>query len=180
MGSVRSPFIFNDAIIGLAQSLTEAVDQLASGLRRARDLIKELARRESFYLNLAGGPSGRASGTIFHNAHLTYELPCANFAEKDAVAIEFPEYLDDTADKAKNMLRALPLFEEDFSFSELLASHCGSLNQERVANLNEGKLSWKQTRGHAHTFSASPDEKLKEAAAIAEFKTAADQRQALP
>jgi hypothetical protein len=54
IGSAESPFIFNDAIICLTQSLTEAVNQLSSGLRRARDLIEELGRRENFYLNLAG------------------------------------------------------------------------------------------------------------------------------
>jgi hypothetical protein len=52
-----------DAIISLAQSLTEALNQLASGLRRACDLIEELGRRKDFYLNLAGGSSGRAAGT---------------------------------------------------------------------------------------------------------------------
>jgi hypothetical protein len=45
VGATASPFIFNDAIISLAQSLTEALDQLASGLRRACDLIEELGRR---------------------------------------------------------------------------------------------------------------------------------------
>src|SRR5262245_31663145 len=130
LGSAASPFIFNDAIIGLAQSLTEALNQLSSSLRRPRDLIEELGRRENFYLNLAGDSSGRAAGTIFHNTHLTYELPCANRAEKDALAIEFPEYLDGTPDKAKNMVRGIPLFEEDFPFSEVPASH--SISQSRT------------------------------------------------
>src|SRR5262245_7099949 len=121
MGSAASPFIFNDAIIGLAQSLTEAVNQLASGLWRTRDLIEELRRRENFYLDLAGGSSGRAAGTVFHNAHLAYKLLCANRAEKDALAIDFPEYLDGTADKAKNMARRVSLFKEDLPFSEVLA-----------------------------------------------------------
>src|SRR5262245_23701248 len=130
IGSAESPFIFNDAIICLAQSLTEAVNQLSSGLRRARDLIEELGRRENFYLNLAGDSSGRAAGTIFHNTHLTYELPCANCAEKDALAIEFPEYLDATPDKTKNIVRGIPFSEEDFPFSEVLASH--SISQSRT------------------------------------------------
>src|SRR5262245_25685066 len=130
-GSAGSPFIFNDAIIGLAQSLTEAVNQLASGLRRARDLIEELGRRENFYLDRAGGSSSRAAGTVFHNTHLPDKLPRANRAEKDALAIEFPEYLDGTADKAKNMARRVPLFEEDFPFSEVLASLADlSINNE--------------------------------------------------
>jgi len=30
MGSTASPFVFNDAIIGLAQSLIEALNQVAS------------------------------------------------------------------------------------------------------------------------------------------------------
>jgi hypothetical protein len=123
MGWAATPFIFNDAIIGLAQSLTEAVNQLASGLRRARDLIEELGRRENFYLDLAGGSSGRAAGTVLDNTHLAYKLPCANCTEKDALAIGFAEYLDSTADKAKNMARRVCLFEEDLPFSKVFASH---------------------------------------------------------
>ena len=110
VGSAASPFIFNDAIIGLAQSLTEALNQLTNGLRRACDLIEELSRREDFYLDLAGGSSGRIAGAVFHNAHLPYELPCANRAEKDGLAIEFPEYVNGTAKEAKNTVRPdLPL-----------------------------------------------------------------------
>jgi len=33
-------------------------------------------------------------GAVFHNAHLPYKLPRAHRAEKDGVAIEFPEYVD--------------------------------------------------------------------------------------
>jgi hypothetical protein len=44
-----------------------------------------------------------------------------------------------------------------------------------VANLNEGKLSWKQTCGHAEHLLA-PDEKAAEAAAIAEFKIGEERR----
>jgi hypothetical protein len=47
-----------------------------------------------------------------------------------------------------------------------------------VANLNEGKLSWKQTCGHAEHLLA-PDEKAAEAAAIAEFKIGEEQRRRL-
>src|SRR5215831_19342431 len=90
IGSAASPFIVDDAIVGLAQPLTEALNQLASGPRRACDLIEELGRREDFYLDLAGGSSGRIAGAVFHNAHLPYKLPCANGAEKDGVAIKFP------------------------------------------------------------------------------------------
>ncbi|MFZ2136371.1 MAG: hypothetical protein WAV78_05465, partial [Xanthobacteraceae bacterium] len=55
----------DDAIVGLAQPLTEALNQLASGLRRACDLIEALARCEEFYLDLAGGPNGRTAGVGF-------------------------------------------------------------------------------------------------------------------
>jgi hypothetical protein len=47
------------------------LNQLASGLRRACDLIEEFGRREDFYLDLAGGPSRRTAGAIFHNAHFS-------------------------------------------------------------------------------------------------------------
>jgi hypothetical protein len=57
MGSGASPFIFNDAIIGFSQSLTETANELASGLRPACDLIEEQGRRENFYLDVAGGLS---------------------------------------------------------------------------------------------------------------------------
>jgi hypothetical protein len=47
-----------------------------------------------------------------------------------------------------------------------------------VANLNEGKLSWKQTCGHAEHLLA-PDEKAAEAAPVAEFKINEDMRRRL-
>jgi hypothetical protein len=58
-GSAVSPFVVDDAIVGLAQPLTESLEQLASGPRRACELIEELGRREDFCLDLAGGSSGR-------------------------------------------------------------------------------------------------------------------------
>src|SRR5437667_12319289 len=81
MGSAASPFIVDDAIVGLAQPLTEALNQLASGPRRACDLIEELGRSEDFYLDFAGGPSRRTAGAAFHNAHLPYKLSRANGTE---------------------------------------------------------------------------------------------------
>src|SRR5258708_10020596 len=90
MNSAASPFIVDDAIVGLAQPLTKALNQLASGPRRACDLIEELGRREDFYLDLAGGSSGRIAGAGFHNPHLPNKLPRANRADKNAVAIEAP------------------------------------------------------------------------------------------
>src|SRR5262245_21071326 len=108
MGSAASPFIIDDAIVGLAQPLTEALNQLASGPRRACDLIEELGRREDFYLDLAGGSSRRTAGAVFHNAHLPYKLSRANRAEKDGVAIEFPEYVDGTAEEAKTLSAGSP------------------------------------------------------------------------
>jgi hypothetical protein len=121
--------LVDDAIVGLAQPLTEALNQLPSGPRRACDLIEELGRREDFYLDLAGGSSGRTAGAVFHNAHLPYKLPRANRAEKDGVAIEFPEYVDGTPKQAKNTVRRIPLPEEDLPFGEVPASHCGPLNR---------------------------------------------------
>src|SRR5947208_15456252 len=100
MGAAALPFMGDDAIVGLAQPLTEALNQLASGPRRACDLIEELGRRKDFYLDLAGGPSGRTARAVFHNAHLPYKLPRANRAEKDGIAIECPEYVDGTTEEA--------------------------------------------------------------------------------
>jgi hypothetical protein len=93
-------------------------------------VIEELGRREDFYLDLAGGSSRRIAGTIFHNAHLPYKLSCANRAEKDGVAIEFPEYVDGTADEAKNTVCRVSLSEEDLPFGEVRASHGGPLNRQ--------------------------------------------------
>src|SRR6516165_4588385 len=138
MGSAASPFIIDDAIVGLAQPLTEALNQLASGLRRARDLIEELGRREDFYLDLAGGSSGRAAGAVFHNSHLTYKLPRANPAKKDGLAIEFPEYVNGTAEEAKNTVRRVSLFEEDFPFGEVRASHCGTFPSAKCVQVIAG------------------------------------------
>jgi hypothetical protein len=42
----------------------------------------------------------RTAGAVFHNAHLPYKLSCANRTEKNGVAIEFPEYVDGTAEEA--------------------------------------------------------------------------------
>ena len=132
MGSAASPFIVDDAIVGLAQPLTEALNQLASGLRRACDLVEELGRCEEFYLDLAGGPNGRTAGPVFHNAHLSYKLPRPNRAEKDGLAIEFSDNIDGTAEETKNTVRLISLPEEDLPFGKVRASHCG----QRYANCN--------------------------------------------
>src|SRR5262249_52608698 len=110
----------------IAQPLTETLNQLARGWRRACDMIEELGRREDFYLHLAGGSCRRTAGAVFHNSHLPYKLSCANRAEKDAIAIEFPEYVDGTADESKNTVCRVPLSEEDLPCGEVRASHCGS------------------------------------------------------
>jgi hypothetical protein len=123
-GSATSPLIVDDPIVGLAQPLAEALNQLASGSRRAGDLIEELGRREDFHLDLAGGSSGRTARAVFHNAHLPDKLTSANRAEKDGVAIEFAEHVDDTAEYAKNTVRSISLSEEDLPFGEVRASHC--------------------------------------------------------
>ena len=140
MGSAASasPFIVDDAIVGLAQPLTEALNQLARGPRRACDLIEELGRREDFYLDIAGGSSRRIAGAVFHNAHLPYKLSCANRAEKDGIAIEFPEYVDGTADEAKNTVCRVSLSEEDLPCGEVRASHCGS--QSPIAGCRRGQI----------------------------------------
>jgi len=129
MGSAASPFIVDDAIVGLAQPLTEALDQLASGPRRACDLIEELGRREDFDLDLAGGSRRRTAGAVFDNAHLPYKLSRTNRAEKDGVAIEFPKYVDGTAEEAKNTVCRVSLSEEDLPCGEMSASHCRPLNR---------------------------------------------------
>src|SRR5262249_50354841 len=128
MGSApsASPFIVDDAIVGLAQPLTEALTQLARGPRRACDLIEERGRREDFYRDIAGGSSRRIAGAVFHNAHLPYKLSCANRAEKDGIAIEFPEYVDGTADDAKTPACRASLCEEDLPCGEVRESHGGS------------------------------------------------------
>src|SRR5262249_36033737 len=140
MGSAASPFIVDDAIVGLAQPLTKALNQLSRGPRRACDVIEELGRREDFYLDVAGGSSRRTAGAIFHNAHLPYKLSCANRAEKDCVAIEFPEYVDGTAEEAKNTVCRVSLSEEDLAFVEVRACHCGPLNRQSGDGPDEGKL----------------------------------------
>ena len=66
-------------LVGIAQSLTDA-------------LINELGRSEEFHLNLAGGLNGRTTRAVFHDAHFADELPRANRAEQDGIAIEFSEY----------------------------------------------------------------------------------------
>jgi hypothetical protein len=131
MGSAASPFIIDDAIVGLAQPLTEALNQLASGLRRACDLVEELGRCEEFYLDLAGGPNGRTAGPVFHDAHLSYKLPRPNRAEKDGLAIEFSDNIDGTAEQTKNTVRRISLSEEDLAFGEVPASHCDPVNREQ-------------------------------------------------
>jgi hypothetical protein len=108
VGSAASPLIVDDAIVGLAQPLTEPLNQLASGPGRACDMIEELGRREDFYLDLAGGSSGRTAGTVFNNAHLPYKLPRANRAKQDGIAIEFPEYVDGTAEERKTLSAGSP------------------------------------------------------------------------
>jgi hypothetical protein len=133
VGATTSPFIFNDAIISLAQSLTEALKQLASSLRRTCDLIEELGRRKGFYLNLAGGSNGRAAGAVFHNAHLPDKLPGAHGAKEDGLAIDFPEYLNGTAENAKNRVRWISLSEDDLPLCEVRASHCSPLNHITMA-----------------------------------------------
>jgi hypothetical protein len=134
VGTTASPFIVNDAIISLAQSLTEALNQLASGLRRADDLIEQLGRRKDFYLNLAGGSNGRAAGAVFHNAHLPEKLPCANGAKEDGLAIDFPEYVNGAAENAKNTVGWISLSEEDLPLCEVRTSHCSPLNQQPRRN----------------------------------------------
>src|SRR6516165_1981054 len=140
MGSAASPFVVDDAIVGLAQPLTEALNQLSRGPRRACDVIEELGRREDFYLDLAGGSCRRTAGAIFHNAHLPYKLSCANRAEKDGVAIEFPEYVDGTAEEAKNTVCRVSLSEEELPVGEVRASHYGPLDRQYGDGPDEGKL----------------------------------------
>jgi hypothetical protein len=91
-------------------------------------VIEELCWCEDFHLHGAGGSCGRTAASVFHNAHLPYKLSCTNRAEKDGVAIEFPKYVDGTAEDAKNTVRGISFSEEDFLFGEVRASHCGPPN----------------------------------------------------
>jgi hypothetical protein len=93
-----SPFIIDDAIVRLAQPLTKTPKQLPSSSRRTGDLIEELGWGENFYLNHAGGSSGRTTRAVFYHAHFPDKLPGANFTKKDRVAIDFSEYLDGAAE----------------------------------------------------------------------------------
>jgi hypothetical protein len=65
----------DDAIVGFAQPLTEALNQLASVPRRASDLIEELCRPKDLHLDPAGGSSGRTARAVFHDAHLPINCP---------------------------------------------------------------------------------------------------------
>ena len=58
------------------------------------------------------------------------KLSCTNRAEKDGVALEFPEYVDGTAKEAKNTVRRLSFSEEDLLLGEVRASHFGPLNRQ--------------------------------------------------
>jgi hypothetical protein len=98
MRSAASPFIISDAIVGLAQPLTEALNQLASGSRRTNDLIEELSRVEEFRLDLAGGLNSRTARSVFHDPHFPDKLPLSDPAEQDDVAIEFSNHVDITAE----------------------------------------------------------------------------------
>jgi pimeloyl-ACP methyl ester carboxylesterase len=48
----------------------------------------------------------------------------------DLSAVEFPEYVDGTAEEAKNTVCWVSLSEEDLPFGEVRASHCGPLNRQ--------------------------------------------------
>jgi hypothetical protein len=96
--SAASPFISDNTIVGLAQPLTEALNQLTSGPRRVNDLIEELGWVEEFRLDPAGGSNSRITRLVFHDAHFADKLPSANRPEKDEIAIEFSEHVDGTAE----------------------------------------------------------------------------------
>jgi len=135
VGSAALPFIIDDAIIRLAQPLSQAPNQLASGPGRAGNLIEEFARGENFHLNLAGSSSGRTARAVFHDAHFPDKLPGANRAEKDGIAIEFSEYVSGATEQAKNTIGRISLSEEDLPFGEMRASHHSPFNwQEEFAD----------------------------------------------
>ena len=71
-------------------------------------------------------------GSVFYNAHLSYKLTRANRAEKDGVAIDFPDNIDGTAEETKNTVRRISLSEEDLAFGEVPASHCDPVNREQT------------------------------------------------
>src|SRR5215472_16590846 len=90
---------------------------------RVSDLIEELGRREDFDFDLVGGSSRGIAGPVLDDAHFADKLPRANRAEQDGVSIEFPEYVDGTAEYAKNTVRRVSLSEEDLPFGEVRAGH---------------------------------------------------------
>jgi hypothetical protein len=98
MRSAVSPFIIGDAIVGLAQRLTEALNQLASGSRRTNDLIEELSPVEEFRLDLADGSNSRTARSVLHDPHFPDKLPVSDPAEQDDVSVEFSNHVDSTAE----------------------------------------------------------------------------------
>jgi hypothetical protein len=131
IGSTVSLFSIDDAIVGLAQPLTEAPNQLASARRRAHDLIEKLSWAEKFCLDLTGGSNGRAARSVFYDAHLPDRLPSTDHAKKDQIAIEFSHHVDKPTDEEKDTIRWITLAEEDLAFGEMHAGHCSPFNLQR-------------------------------------------------
>jgi hypothetical protein len=91
-------------------------------------LIEKLGRGKDFHIDLADGSSGCVAGTIFQDAHLTDELPRADRAEQDGLAIEFAEYVDGTAEYAENTIGWISLTEEDLPVGKVRARHWVALS----------------------------------------------------
>jgi hypothetical protein len=80
---------------------TEFLDQIAGSARDTRELIQRLSQRLR-----------EADDRIVN------------------VAIEFPEYVDGTAEHAKNTVRWISLSGEDLPFGEVRASHCSPFKRD--------------------------------------------------
>src|SRR5262249_40020705 len=137
MRLAASPFIGHDAIVGLTQPLTEALNELTSVPRRAGDPFEELGWREEFCVNFAGGSGGRTTWAVLQNAHFSDKLPGANRAQKDEVTIQLPEHFDGAGEQAEDTVCAISLFEKDLPFGKVDVAHESPFNRQQRSEMGK-------------------------------------------